>query len=209
MKTTKTEWFAVTALLNIALMGGCSDQSNNTSPPETPVAQPTAPTAPIDELSPTSPKVVYALGWASIEINANYAKTIVSIGSHFTTNRNACGKDAYGAIELDTWNSLAKNANLALQQPPREDTYCVDPPTDTYKYMDGTVEIKTISQDSGSSGNDVNNEHGLKSRALFEVKDGQICSTIADKAVSDALLAAINKIIVIADKEDCPNGWGS
>lgn len=144
-------------------------------------------------LSPTSPELVYSSGWTEMVIRANSAKTTVDPGAHFATNRNACGKDAYGAIDLEDWNALAKYTNLAIEGESRPEDHCVDPPAEANKYMDGTVEVKTPS--------------GIK--VLFEVKDWQICTRIKDAQVSDTLLKTIEKIILQADKEDCPNGWGS
>jgi hypothetical protein len=146
-----------------------------------------------EELSPTSSNVVYADHWSDITITANYAKTVVDVGAHFITSRNACGKDAYGAIELELWNTISKNANLATSTPPRQEDLCIDPPTDTYKYMDGTVEIKIDD----------------KKETLYEFKGGQICSRIQDPEINKKLIDSINQIIQLADKEDCPNGWGS
>lgn len=144
-------------------------------------------------LPATSPNVTYATGWSTVTINANYAKTTVNSTAHFSTTRNACGKDAYNVIALDEWNNFSKNVNLAIQQPSLQEEYCVPAPTDTYKYMDGTTKILT--------------DHG--ERILYEVRDYQICSTIQDHQISDALLSVVNQIILDADKTDCPNGWGS
>lgn len=144
-------------------------------------------------LPATSPNVIYATGWSVMIIHANYAKTTIDSGAHLTTDRNACGKDAYAAIALDEWNNFSKNVNLAIQKPPVQDEYCVSPPTDTYKYMDGSVKITT--------------DHG--ERLLYETVDYQICSTISDHKLSDTLLALINQLILDADKTNCPNGWGS
>ncbi len=151
---------------------------------------------PID-LTPYSPAVVYADGWRDAVIMANFAKTTVDVGAHFATSRNACGKDAFGAIDLATWNQFSKSLNSALKMPARTEDqyYCVSPPMDTSKWLDGTLEV--------------NLPPPQKSRILYELRDGQICSSIQDKAVSDVLLEVVQKIIVAADREDCPNGWGS
>ncbi len=181
-----------TVFFGLILTGCATDENKNHAPGELP-AQSTPPAPPVDELTPISPNVVYSTGWGEMTVNANYAKTTITLGAHFATNRNACGKDAYGSIDLELWNALAKNTNLAIQGGTRTEMNCVDPPTETYKFMDGTVEVK-LAQGT---------------RTLYELKNGQICSSIQDKVVSDALLRAINQLIVVADKEDCPNGWGS
>ena len=166
---------------------GCSDFSNSFQstddipPPHREIT-----------LTPVSKNIIYAIGWSDLLINANYAKTTVTVAAHFSTTRNACGKEAYGPIEMDAWNDLATHMNAAIKAGPSRNEYCVAAPLDG-KYMDGTVEVKV----NGAT------------RTLYEFKDWQICSTIEDHKTSDALLALLNQLIILADKEDCPNGWGS
>jgi hypothetical protein len=148
-----------------------------------------------EELSPTSSRVVYPDGWEEITINANWAKTLVNTTAHFTTSRNACGKDAYGAFDLETWNNLSKDLNAMLKMPRLQEDFCVDPPeTPDYKFMDGSVELKP--------------DNSNVKQTVFEYKDGRICSRIKDPKLSNKLLNLIQKVIIMADKEDCTNGWG-
>jgi len=144
-------------------------------------------------LDPVSPNITYADQWLEITMMANSAKTTISTVAHFSTTRNKCGKDAYGAInDLAFWNEFTKNMNIAVKAPPIADEYCVDSPSQ-WPRMDGTVDAKT--------------EAGK--RSLFWVKGGQVCSTIRDPGTAAKLLAAYHKIVLLADAEDCPNGWGS
>ncbi len=157
-----------------------------------------APVSDVDPSASPSPSptatsnVAYANGWSAITIHANFAKTHVDITGHFDTDRNACGKDAAGLLGLDDWNKFAKDVNTALESPPLAQEYCIPQP-DTGKYMDGTTEVVLT----------------RGKRLLYEVKNGEICSTVGGPALSSELLNLINKIINLADKANCPNGWGS
>ena len=186
----------IVAIMATLAQIGCAKRTNQPFVAPDPTKNIPPPQADNNEgLAPNSPNITYASGWSEIDITANMAKTKVTVGAHFGTSRNACGKDAYGAIELATWNSLAKNANLAIQNEPRALDYCVPIPDDNIYLNRGglSVEVKT------PTGN----------RALYDIKNGEICSTVQDDATSQALLDAINQVIEAADKEDCPNGWGS
>jgi hypothetical protein len=143
-------------------------------------------------LPPQPPEATTASNWTELTIQANSAKTTVSTAAHFATDRNACGKDAYGVMGLDDWNSLANHLNVAVLQEPASTPYCVATP-DSYPYMNDSV-VVALTQGK---------------RTLYELKDGQICSTVQDHQLSDALLADIQKVIVSADKEECAQGWGS
>jgi hypothetical protein len=47
-------------------------------------------------------------------------------------------------------------------------------------------------------------------RALFSTRGyKEICTVIRDRALALALLKEIDKIVITADKANCPNGWGS
>lgn len=163
------------------------DDSPQPSPTPTPGIQETG-------LPAVSPDVVYAKDWSELVIQANFAKTTLTPGAHFLTTRNACGREVYGTVDLETWNGVAKYSNLAIQDPPSQTDYCVKAPMDSNeKYMDGIVEIQLAHE----------------KRTLLELKNDEICSTIADHKVADELLKYINKVIMAADKEECPNGWGS
>lgn len=141
-----------------------------------------------------APEIVFATGWAAMVITANLAKTEVGVGAHFTTTRNACGKDAYGALSLEDWNNFATQANIAVQGLSQDPDYCVPLPEDDYLTRGGlSVDIKLPHE----------------TRTLYEVRGDQICSSIQNHQASDALLKAISNVISAADKEDCPNGWGS
>ena len=146
-------------------------------------------------LSPQSAAVIYASDWSEISFISNYAKTSISVGAHFTTSRNACGKDAYGAIALQDWNTIALQSNYLVQNPPTGPDYCVPIP-DNNLYL-------------GRAGISAEMKTSYGKIILFENIGNEICSKIQDHAVSDTLLQAISHVIETADKEDCPNGWGS
>lgn len=142
-----------------------------------------------------------AEGWSQLTMVANYAKTTLDTMAHFNTSRNACGKDAYGAVQSsELWNKMVQNINAAVQSPPRSEAYCapanqeLDANGYYKKTMDGTVEAKLA---DGSK------------RQLFEQRGSDICTTIQDPTLSATLLRNLNELVLLADKEDCPNGWGS
>ena len=67
----------------IETFSGCSTNLNDTpnNPPQPPPPQATPP--PNDERVPVSPHVIYPSGWEEVIINANYAKTTVTVGAQF------------------------------------------------------------------------------------------------------------------------------
>jgi hypothetical protein len=170
---------------------GCGSQPSQPAQP-TPDANDPAPVNDQRNGPPAPPEATVAKGWSELIINANSAKTTVSPFGHFATTRNACGKDAFGVVVLADWNSLAKNLNLAVEGTPAPQEYCVAIP-ESYPYMNDSVQVKLERE----------------TRTLYELKNGQICSNIQDHATADALLADVQKMILVADKEECPNGWGS
>jgi len=135
----------------------------------------------------------YAVNWEGVVMQANYAKTKIDTAAHFTTDRNACGKDAYGSLDTTTWNTISKDINAIILTAPLDDKnlFCVPYP-DHYK-MDGNVSVEL---------------GGGKMRDLFSNVGGQICSTIRDPALSNDLLDALNTVVLRADKEDCNRGIG-
>lgn len=164
----------------LAVFSGCQSGSNTTDDVNTPTAQ-----------NSPAPTAVIADGWTSINIQANYAKTTVDSFAHWVTNRNACGKDADGALELELWNRLVTAVNHAVTHPSLADARCQA--NDAQSKMDGTAEV-TLTQGK---------------RILIEARDSsEICTYLNDETQSKQLIDAINEIILIADKEDCPFGWG-
>jgi hypothetical protein len=143
-------------------------------------------------LDPTSSNVTYAKDWTDLQIDANFAHTSMDNAGHFTSSRNACGKRADGVISLADWNQIAGALNTAVSKPPLASEQCVDITQDfnTFK-MDGTAAVTLA--------------NGTK-RQILEVKGSQ---TIGDPQAATALVTLVNQIVVAADKQDCPNGWGS
>lgn len=145
----------------------------------------------VDELSPTSAGIVYAEGWDEIQMIANSAKTNVDNNGHFTTSRNACGKESFGALDTENFNKISRNMNLIGKQVLLKTPRCTPFP-EGFK-MDGTAEVKMTA--------------GKK--LVFETHGGEICSYASDPKASDELLAGLDAVVKAADKEDCPRGWGS
>jgi len=186
-------------LLILVFILGCAKSDSTPTDAVAPAAPRPAtahnPTEDGSDLTPLSPNVIYAIEWNEVDITANSAITQVGIGAHFSTSRNACGREAYGPLKLEVWNNFATQLNAALKAGPRIVDFCVAiPDDDIYFQRTGlTVDVKT--------------DHGVK--PLYELRDGQICSKIKSATISNALLKAIRDVIIAADKEECPNGWGS
>jgi hypothetical protein len=125
---------------------------------------------------------------------ANQAKTDVDSSAHFDTSRNACGREADGALAAQLWNQLANDVNLILLVPPLPDRTpnCMDIPDGNR--MDGTV--------------DVYNDKVKREVFFYRAGDSQVCSTIQNTQLAMDMLNALTQLVTLADKEDCPNGWG-
>lgn len=176
-----------------ALLNACA----NPSPLGLSDPEPT--TAPDEELTPYSNEVTYARKWSEIILHANFAKTIITLGAHLSTSRNACGRDAYGAIPLEEWNTLAQAANSAVDSPLGPET-CFEEAQELdqngyiKKHVDGSVQIKLENQ---------------QTLDLFYAQEGQICTHLKDRTLAQHLLHQLDQEVIRADREDCPNGWGS
>ncbi len=143
----------------------------------------------------TSGANVYAKGWSEVILHANYAKTLLDFTGHFSTDRNACGQDANGAIELASWNPLAGTLNDAIKakQNPSDDQKICPTQQDNAK-MDGDMEIVL--------------DDGTHLKIFENFGPGQVCTRIADADLAQRLYDEINELVVMADKTDCANGWG-
>ncbi|MDR3607428.1 MAG: hypothetical protein P4M08_08610 [Oligoflexia bacterium] len=143
----------------------------------------------------TSSANINAKGWSEVIVHANYAKTLLDFTGHFSTDRNACGQDANGAIELANWNAMTDAINQAVtaKQNPSEDQKICPTQPDSAK-MDGDMEIVLDS--------------GTQMKIFENYGPGQVCSQIADAQLAQRLYDAINQLVVLADKTDCQNGWG-
>lgn len=143
-----------------------------------------------DDFGAGTAELVHADGWVEVAMHANYAKTQVDTAGHFETSHNGCRKEAWGALDLKTWNALAAATNKAIRKPAlrQEEQYCLGRP-EFWPYMDGNVELVM--------------EDGSK-RPLFENRGGEICSLIADASVATTLLDSLHRVVWAADSEDCP-----
>lgn len=177
---------ALFLLLFPSLLTGLAILSACDSPPS--AAPPTnAPAAPASQL-------IFADGWTRVELFANSAHTNLDAGAHFDTDRNKCGFDASGALDLKTWNPIATDVNAFLHSTRLNDEKCRDLPgqPDPKFKFDGTADL--VTQD----GNKV---------ILFEYRNWSVCSLIQDDALYQRLLTAINDLVLAADKEDATCGW--
>lgn len=138
-----------------------------------------------------SPDLIFAEGWNEVAITANWAKTRLDHVAHFMTTRNACGRDAGGVITLDPWNRLARGLNAYVKMQPLKEPKCF--PVELRAKMDGTAELITPSG----------------KRQLIEVKGNEFCSYIPDAQVSREVFEVLDHVVQTADREECPNGWGS
>lgn len=196
MKTTQkanvrflSSFLATLALFSIGIpLSGCQSELNSSD------SNPDALNDPASN-SPPPASAALADGWTQVLIQANYAKTKVDAFAHWNTNRNACGKDADGALELEVWNRLVTAVNHAVTHPLLAEPRCQpkDQNSENASKMDGTAQVT----------------HTQGKFTLIEVRDtGEICSFVKDEAYSKQLIQAITDIVLIADKEDCPFGWG-
>ncbi len=167
-------------LTGLAILSACDSAPQ--APP--PAAGPPAPTT----------QLIFADGWTRIELFANYAHTNLDAGAHFDTDRNKCGFDASGALDIKTWNPIATDVNAFLHSTRLSDEKCRDLPDaqDPNFKFDGTADI--ILPD----GNKI---------MLFEYRNWAVCSLIQDDALHARLLTAINDLVLAADKEDANCGW--
>lgn len=134
-------------------------------------------------------------GWYKIALQANSAKTLMDNAGHFTTDRNACGRSAAGALSLDTWNRLAQSVNRAAAELVKPSALrepgCVT--IENPGKMDGTAELFL----DGSK------------KILLQMRGYDACTSIPDPALAREVYKAIELLVLAADKEDCPYGWGS
>lgn len=188
--TTREKRLAALCLLSCVLQISSCNESNG--PPASGIQNPTQP-----EAAPSSrvEQIVWPKDWNELALEANFAQTSFDSTGHFATSRNACGFEAYGKVELEFWNQLADalNATVLTAQVAETEEYCVAWPDSPG--MDGSVGLK------------LNATPPVK-RPLYYAKGQEICSLFSDHRFSDKLLALLNQLVQIADKKDCPNGWG-
>lgn len=168
---------------------GCSERSSNDSSADT-------------GLSPNSPNVTYPKDWTEVAIDANSAKNTIDTAGHYHTDHNMCQRPGDGVYDLSTWNSLSGALNQVVLSAPLATERCWDSPNGSKFYNRGSAEI-TISHTAAGATSPV-----VTHRNLFEYKNAQICTTIADPALADALMAQIESTLQLSDRADaqqCPN----
>jgi hypothetical protein len=150
-------------------------------------------------LSPNSPDVVYPKDWNEIDIDAYSSNMVIDSTGHFKTDNrvtaNACNKHGDGVYDLATWNDLARAANLVVASAPLTTPRCWDSPAGSKFYNNGTAEI-VVTHPTTSK------------RKLFEYKNAQICTYIADPDLANTLMSAIETLIPMADKAATANCGG-
>jgi hypothetical protein len=174
---------ALTALVLLSVFSGCAEKTDKAS---------TDQAAGDASLSPNSPDLIEIKGWTGVEIGANSATTTINQSGHYLTDHNLCTHKAEGVYDVATWNSLVTTLNTVAITAPMSTHRCVDSPSGSKFYNKGTVDLMPV--------------HGAK-RSLFEYKNGQICSSISDVALSNSLMDLIEKTILLADRaeiHDCP-----
>ncbi|MGK5082862.1 hypothetical protein WDW37_06125 [Bdellovibrionota bacterium FG-1] len=164
-----------------------------TAPATAPVPQPSAATEEEEGLPPISPDIVYAVGWKSLELDANGATTLADSSGHYSTDRNMCQRPGDGAYDLGTWNTLSKALNQIVTTPNLSTPRCIDSPEGSKFYNRGIAQLVL--------------PNGEK-RKLLEYVNVQICSTISDPALSTQFIELVEKTVFLADRADaleCPN----
>lgn len=150
-----------------------------------------------------SDKVKYVDGWREvvihgIDVQGYKAKVTVSVMAHYLTTRNACNREAYGALSLEDWNQFADAINSVTQGPPPGKKRCISVPSPMVDTIDETMDI--VLSDEGAK-----RLNKPKSIRLFEfdAEEWGICTTIPDPALSDRLLALAKRVMLVAHTEDC------
>ena len=177
-------------LLSIPLLAlsGCGPSAAPTQPAPAPDSGSAGAAA------PGPPAAESAVGWQKTSTIANWAKTSVDNTGHFVTSRNACGRPADGALALEKWNSLVMAVNTALTLTPLSESKCVDIPRQSK--MDGLAEAQVGDRDTDK-------------RQLIDARGYQLCSKIPDPQLVISIFKGMSAVVEAADKEECPNGWGS
>jgi hypothetical protein len=187
-------FFIALSLLALSACSG-SDDSASSAPVNTPHANETP--------APTAPDLVAAQKWGQLKIQANSATTRLDYTGHYRTDRNGCGQDANGALDLDTWNPIATTINsaVAATMTTGDDNYfCPTPPTQNDRLgwpgFNRDNHVVDIQLESNTT------------QPLFETYQGQICTHIADHDLAQRLYDALNQLTIVADKTDCQNAPG-
>lgn len=178
------------SLLSLSLLTLCACGHPASQSPKTTVPDPSAASG----TTPIAPGAEVAVGWQKISTIANWARTSLDTTGHFMTGRNACGRPADGVLSLDKWNQLVTAVNTALTLQPLAENKCVDMPRQSK--MDGLAEVQIGARETDK-------------RALIDARGYQLCSTIPDPQLVMNIFEGMTAVVEAADKEECPNGWGS
>ncbi len=139
-----------------------------------------------------SPGLVYAENWTELTIEANQAKTVVDAFGHYNTDKNRCFNRGGGVYSVATWNQVSRLLNQVSASQPIAPARCAASPLNSRFFNKGIATLSILPQ---------------VKRQIFELKNAEICTTIADPNVSTALMDLIEQTIRLAnnaDDSDCP-----
>lgn len=144
-----------------------------------------------DMVQPEGWKEIYMISGNSARVHGRGEITISTIG-HFKITRNDCYREAYGAIELEPWNRLARGMNALLKLPPLAEEQCFARPT---RPRDYSLDFQA----------DVITEAGKVT--LFDVRgyheNAKICTRVPDEALARQVVAVLDEVLPQAYREDC------
>lgn len=150
-----------------------------------------------------SQEIKYAENWTELTFDANSAKSRVNSMGHYHTDKNYCQKPGDGVYSVPVWNRIVVDLNKVVGTGELTTPRCWDSPNGSKFYNKGLAEL-TISRSPTPGAAAV-----VSKKKLFEYKNAQICTTIADAALADALMEQVEltlKLIDRADIQECPPG---
>lgn len=148
-----------------------------------------------------SSEIIYAEDWTELTFDANSAKSRVNTMGHYHTDKNICQKPGDGVFTVAAWNRLVVDLNQVVTAGDLSTPRCWDSPNGSKFYNKGLAEL-TLSRSltPGAAAT-------VSKKKLFEYKNGQICTTIANAALADSLMEQVEmtlKLIDRADAQECP-----
>lgn len=148
-----------------------------------------------------SQEIQYAEDWTELTFDANSAKSRVNSMGHYHTDKNICQKPGDGVYSVAAWNRIVTDLNLVVKSAELSTPRCWDSPNGSKFYNKGIAEL-TISRMPPNGG-----APSVSKKRLFEYKNAQICTTIANAALADSLMEQVEttlKLIDRADAQECP-----
>jgi hypothetical protein len=140
-----------------------------------------------DELDRPGAVIVEAANWDELRFRSRASDIIFQSTGHFYVDPNACFRKESGALDLTTWNRIAKAINRAWLASRTDTPTCTALP-EGGALLSGAVEVRAWNEGS---------------QRLIDSGGQRPCSTIADEAVFQALLQALGEVVAIARAEGC------